>query len=423
MHNRNSLPTIFKVMVLFRAITLYVPYVAYNSNLIINGFVVGVLWLYLLSILTSNLFKYIALVLPFSLFMIIDYCYSLIGGESQPVYLFAYGLAQEIMWPLILFAIYKYQDIGFAKLLLGAIFLCFFVTSITTYIGCGIFPGASRELAAIYTDKDLISLSLYQNMNIGGFEFIYSLVLLIPLLVLIIRKPQNSFIYRYLSIAVLVWLFFVVIRSEYSFAILCSFLALLSFLVYERVKTTKIILLLVTALLIVSVRDYIGDILVQASSFFDSNVVSNRIEDLGHVIQGNFATSESADIETRQDLYSTGWKAFLSSPIWGTGEVKGGHSFVLNYMGKYGLIGMALVLFLYKKIYDFSIKTYKNTTLYNFLVVIFLFQILMSFFNPKILYPIFTFILPLFSYVYSTNSFEKRGLIGKDLKLLNYGKY
>ena len=68
---------------------------------------------------------------------------------------------------------FKSNYLQFAAILFG-------ITSITTIIGLEIFPGACRELAsgtAVYDTER------YTRINIGGFEFIYSLVLFIPVVI------------------------------------------------------------------------------------------------------------------------------------------------------------------------------------------------------------------------------------------------
>ena len=77
-----------------------------------------------------------------------------------------------------------------------------------------------------------------------------------------------------------------------------------------------------------------------------------RFIEVGNLLSGSGIT-EGSDAGTRIDLYTTSLKTFLTSPLFGVGdlilknaenprEIVGGHSIVCDYLAYYGLVGSIL---------------------------------------------------------------------------------
>ncbi|MBO4432819.1 MAG: hypothetical protein J5852_04730, partial [Clostridia bacterium] len=85
--------------------------------------------------------------------------------------------------PVILGLYYMYYRPENIKLFSVIIIVLFFVTIITTITGLIRFPNAARILATIASSDDTEAIKYWWH-NIGGYDFIYSCVLLYPLLIL-----------------------------------------------------------------------------------------------------------------------------------------------------------------------------------------------------------------------------------------------
>lgn len=389
---------IFQVLTIVWIIISYVPYAGFFSPTIINMPVIVGLAFFLFLTQSETIFKTLLKLFPFFLFFILDYLTdSLNGQDTYSFVTFVYMILQRLLLPLIAVSIISKNDYRFAKACLVTFLICLLLTSITTYIGCTLYPGASRALAGSLGAQGETELqAFYNSINIGGFEFVYTLVLLCPIMVFLIKDYKLRPYQRLLFIALLIWSLVVIIKTEYTTAVMVSFLSLMLFILKAN-KKNLIILLIILGLLVL----FASKLFFYLSTVFESESISHRLEDISRVIQGQSTTSSSGytDIDSRIDLYLLAWKAFLTSPIYGTGEAIGGHSFILNVLSRYGLIGLILFIFQFVQIYKYSIKAQEKSLAYNFVFFIFLMQIILSILNPLVIYSFFMVIIPLFCYV------------------------
>ena len=396
------LPEGFKFLILLRIAIIELPILSYYSSSIINGIMVFLIVILTISYLGHSFKYYLSLILPLTIITITDYVFGFISGRNvQSIVLFLYGILQFLIWPLALIAIIKSGDFKFAKTLLIFFLFCYIITGVTTYIGCGLFPGASRALAAAYAQNEFEIINLYRQYNIGGFDFIYCLVLFVPLSIFVIKNK----IVVFNRMKLLIWVLllgslFVIIKSEYFTAIMLYSVSFICFLFTNNTTSKRFWTIIILCILFIVVFiSFIPVLFSNLSSLTESKILSNRFEDIGSILSGGNATSGDKDTEGRINLYLTSWQAFLSSPIIGTGKNGGGHSFILDYMAKYGLVGVLLEIYLFSKIFKFSIKPFFNTVSYPFILFAFMLQIIMAFLNPMIFYNFFMFILPLFACV------------------------
>lgn len=390
----------FQLLTIVWIIISYVPYAGYFSPTIINMPVIVGLALFLFITQSDTIFKSLLKLFPFFLFFILDYLTDAFNNEASYSFVtFAYVFLQRLLLPLVAISIISKNDYRFAKTFLVSVLVCFLLTSITTYIGCTLYPGASRALAgSLGAQGDTELLAFYNSMNIGGFEFVYTLVLFCPILIFLIKEHKLRTYHKLLFIALLIWALVVIVQTEYTTAVMVSFLSLMLFLMKANKKNYIILLIILGLLIFVA-----SDLLMFLSTVVSSETLSNRMEDISQVIQG-LDTSSSAghtDIDSRKDLYQLAWSAFTESPIWGTGRTVGGHSFLLNILSRYGLIGLCLMIYQFTQIYMYSIKTQSKSPAYNFVFFIFLMQLILAVLNPLAIYSFFMVIIPLFCYAIS----------------------
>lgn len=213
------------------------------------------------------------------------------------------------------------------------------------------------------------------------------------------KNTQSRWVIRIMAILLYAGVFFVILRSEYTTATLCVLFSAFCFILSNKNTRVFTWVLVISMVLLIVLREYLGDALISLADAIDSDTMSPRLEDVGSIFKGGMSGVSSSDANSRQEAYLTSWNAFLSSPLWGTGEFADGHSFLLRYLAKYGLIGFVIIVYLLRRIYNYSIKPSKDNALYSFLFVAFLIQIVLIVLNPLLVYTNFIVIFPLFALV------------------------
>ena len=86
--------------------------------------------------------------------------------------------------------------------------------------------------------------------------------------------------------------------------------------------------------------------------------VAQKISDLSSLLQGGSASGEGA--ENRQIRYQKSWEAFLEHPLFGSRWLgisnDGGHSFLLDTLARWGIVGLGFMILFW----IFIIKNYKK---------------------------------------------------------------
>ena len=243
------------------------------------------------------------------------------------------------MFPVLLVCSGGFERADTSKMRRFALFVTLF-TSITTIYGTYLFSGASpcRELA---TGQNSSVLAIYKMANIGGYGYIYYLVIITPCLVRLLLKR-----FSWNVLIVLLCNFYCIIRSEYTTALLLTFLGLcLSIMMFSKSKLLKVAMVMVGVLALTSFGQQL--LYWGISQFSDSYSVSSRLE---MVAEFSETGSTYGDMEDRGMLYNMSWNTFLDNPIFG-GRFSdmcklGNHSEFLDFLGYSGLVGM-ICLFMY----------------------------------------------------------------------------
>lgn len=262
------------------------------------------------------------------------------------------------------------------------------ITSITTIIGLEKYPMAARELAsgtAVY-DTDH-----YRAENIGGYEYIYALVILIPLLVYLIKHTQGWM--KALNIVILVVNIFCVYESQYTTALILvgvAFLLLLAFRSKLAFTVTVFVLLLFW---LFGGTELLSNFFRYLSENVGQEYVADRLLQLSQLFAGeeiNTATSTS-----RLDHYAHQFDLITQKPLLGhtllaeyNPDNISGHTFTLDWVAGTGIFGFGVVVaffrVLYKKTVCFSRKKACSTVKLTWLMLI-----ILSVFNP-VIFPLIT---------------------------------
>ena len=259
-----------------------------------------------------------------------------------------YQILQMGLYPLLILYIAKYGNERLVRFLFWAVIGSYVFTAITTYAGCIMYPGAARTLALPEEEMGANIFAMYKMANIGNLTFTYSLVLLIPQLIFLIK---SRIVKRLQSITMLVVLVITILETEYTTALLLMTICFSLFFIPVHI-TKKHIWGLIT-------------------------------------------------VGSRMELYNMSIQSFLKSPLLGGIKSIGGHSLFFDSLGRFGLLGLAAFVISYKKIWSEFYKPFSVTPYYGYLLFSFILLVVMAFFNPKDNLSVVTFTIPLFTLFYN----------------------
>lgn len=258
------------------------------------------------------------------------------------------------------------------------IYLICCITAVTTIIGTFIYDEPCRTLAT--PDETGIN-ALYKRSNIGGYGFIYFLVLLIPILVRDILRERSV-----IKIGLLALFAFCIVRSAYTTALLLFFVGLGIILLLSS-KNWFIRIMAIVAIVAVFIN--VQELLIKVGSLIgdDSYTMSTRINMLTDYSETG---DVSGDMESRQYLYALSLQAFLNNPLFGkyfSDYHIGGHSEILDFLGSNGLVGLviliSLVVFLRRNT-DLSKINTKDPFIKTTLILAFILALLNTFLTPEL---------------------------------------
>lgn len=325
------------------------------------------------------------LMLPFVFFQLAMFTY-----RTNSILLWGYSV---LLWllPLIIgyyFTRYRLKDI---TIISRIIVIAFLITIVTTCVGLIQNPFASRVLATISSSQDANAI-IYSWKNIGGYEFVYFLVLLYPILILAYKEKKVNLVFTAVGT---VMIFITVILSEYATALLLIMCTSILFFCKKNLgKRGVYILLIVSTLILVFCSDYISQFLTYIAESIGSETIGERFLALA----GGADTLKSFD-DNRIELYQRSLNTFFEHPIVGTflsgNNVIGGHSFVLDTLAQMGILGGVLLFLMYKKIYNYFIAVFKYQVGYGYVLWAFLQTILLSIINTGMWLEILAMIIPI----------------------------
>ena len=215
----------------------------------------------------------------------------------------------------------------------------------TTVYGVVKYPQAARILATDGSNYPEL-FEMFRKMGIGGYDFIYTLVVASIALIFLIKMVSG---YRKIILAV-AWILFEVciFLSGYTIAILSSVLfCIFAFLLpvkskkpnIHHVKISSIFLVGVAGLIVWFFRDPIFGLIATLADKLNVYYVSIRIKQLLSATEGEGLASLE-----RIGLYKNAWLNFLDSPAFGIGirkeSLASGHSEVLYYLESFGVWGI-----------------------------------------------------------------------------------
>lgn len=293
---------------------------------------------------------------------------------------------------LYLHVLFNKRD-NIVKPLLWIIVITYGITIATTIYGNIIFPGASRELATGMPGNEAL-YNIYRTMNIGGFLVVYCTVLPTVILPYIFKSRA---IPRVFTLLIFLLILFFAYQTQYTTALLVCLSSAMFFFARKNLYPKDVIrYLLFFSVIAVFLWELLPGILFALSELLDNPIFAERLNDIAGILSGDDNTGE--DLKERQDVYEMGINAFLDNPIIGSGKRVGGHSFVLDALSEFGLVGLIMLLVMIKKIYDLYAMPFKKEPFFGYLLFGLCMYCFLILVNPSPLYLGVTFLLPLISY-------------------------
>lgn len=288
------------------------------------------------------------------------------------------------------------------KIFAWTLIIALIITTVTTITGLIMFPNASRILATIAESDDPENLK-YTWRNIGGYDFVYTCVLLYPVLILA-RKLNKIHLVTFLVLTAAI--FMLVIASEYTIAFIL--MVITSVLYFSSKKLNSKHLLIFGIIMFLSLFifwDVFKNLLLWFASIVNSESISERLTALA----GGITSLENFE-DNRLELYRMSLNGFLSSPIFGqilgATTSHGGHSFVLDSLANYGLVGAGTLVLAYRNIYRFFFNPFRNEQGYGFVLWAFAQTIILSLVNTGMWLNVLTFFIPVILTVIYNSSGE-----------------
>ena len=322
---------------------------------------------------------FVFLLAPFVLFQALE----MITSDAERMLLLGYQILLFMLPVCLGFYIIRNSEKngrGNLKVFSAFIILAFSVTVVTTVIGCINNPNAARLLATTATSQDSTAVK-FNWQNIGGFSFVYSCTLLYPLVVLGFKQKK---IPLFFVILFAVAEFVLAVNTEYTISLMLILFSSLMFLLPRDLTPKQFIIIYVAGLVVVITFSSLVAVLMDHIG----NLIGNKImaEKMSSVFSGREAMEAMED--RRMVRYMTSVETFLKNPLFGCftdGNFKskiGGHSFILDNLAKYGVIGITLMFFMYKQIFKMFYKPLANIMGFGFVTWLFVQPIVLSALNP-----------------------------------------
>ena len=376
-----TLSILYKIMpIISRAISTY--FTTYSYMLIVLLIFIGVIF----GNGMESLNEYGGgVLLPFILFQVLTFF-----TRTDSLLLWGYSVVLGLIPIIVGYHIIYYKSWNvpyYSKLIVFALI----ITVLTTCTGLVKYPFAARILATIES-SDNPEAVLYDWNNIGGYEFVYIIVLLYPILILAYKKRKIGLIPTILGV---IACFSMVVLSEYTTALVLLMITSLLFFLKRDLSVKGVFFFLIFSVLCMFVlEDFLSNFLTWVGTLTGSETMIERLNSLA----GGQAGLEGSESK-RIFLYQRSIQTFFSNPLFGTifsgGGGVGGHSFILDTIGVYGVLGVVLLFYMYRNIYRYFIAPFRNEDGYGYVLWLFLQSILLSCINTGMWLTVLTLFAPI----------------------------
>lgn len=384
----------FVSLTLYFIATFLLPIMKYISTVYVDVIVVFMLYTIIFMRNPSRFLNFIA---PFLILIILQTIDGVFRAKNiLDVLLNIYSNMYSILPLIICFYLIVNNQFKIISYILLEVFVFIIITVISSIFGLHEFPFASRELASGMSGDP--KFMVYCSRNIAAFDFTYLIPIILPMLFLVfIPKKLNIFLVVFLIIVVVNF----IILTQYATAIIFTFLSLLSLVFASNFSKKKFfILTLIVSIFFLFLRPIIGELFFYIATNNTSPDVAIRFMALGEKLLGIESSNDAYLL--REEVYNKSINVFLSDPFFG-GVIHGnknigGHSFIIDLITSYGLLGFMALYFTYRQIFRKLYVPFKNESYYGYMVWSMILSIVLAILNtlPNIL--AIGFIIPLIAF-------------------------
>lgn len=363
---------------------------SYFSTYVYMAFTLFLFFVVLFRYGSESMNRVITICLPFVVYVIMTYFV-----KTDSVVLWGY---QSLLFlqPIVLSEYLLYDTMDSKAGIGRTIFLSILITVISTIIGTIQYPYAARVLATIADSKDPLNV-LYNWHNMGGYSFVYSVVLLYPLVIFSYKQKKIPLV---ISITLSVAIFALAIITEYATALLLITITTTLYFFKRDLKKKDIIIL---GVLMIVFGSFLSELISSFLQYMAGLLNSVTLQDRILALSGGTTALEALD-DNRIELYREAFNIFLNHPIFGTmfgnGAGRGGHSQILITLAQHGIIGGLVMFCMYRKIYRLFFKPFSEVPGYGFYLWIYVEAIVLSLVNTSFFFPVLVLYAPvLFCYI------------------------
>ena len=338
------------------------------------------------------------LFIPFVLLIVLEIIFLCIYSNS-----FTYDLYDLFLINLpvfMFFLILNDEDLVKAVALTGFLVIVITCVTSTTYLIGD--TQAARWLASAGDSNDPYFITLNLS-NVGGFESVYSIAILVPFIIGLFKVRKIDWKLFVVLIALIVLNIYF---AKYAMASVFTVLGLMTIFLPRIKSLKKLFLILVGGFLALLIfRHQIANFMYYISGFIKNIDISNKMKVIGDFLNG---IENTTSYNTRLPLIKESFQMIKENFWIGTTLTKEGanskHSFILDTITKFGVIGIIAVLSIYLSIFVLLYKKFKDDKLYVYIVLSCLIAILASFLNPGAWYFIILLIIPAFAICFKNRS-------------------
>ena len=311
---------------------------------------------------------------------------------------------QILIYPLLAAYAVNKGNVKLAMWLLVLFLSVEFTTYVTSIIAESTISGIIRMNPGQLRDEDPMMYAMKTSMNVGNFDTVYGCATLVPIGVLLIKWRSKLFsnkLHQLVAIVATALMVYFVYVSQFTIALVGTLLMMLT-IVFPKYLSLSYFKKTIWAGLFAVILTWsvLPPVLHSIADSIDSEIMAERFEGIAITLEGGNDTG-SLDVELRQAAYEKPLQAMSSTYMLGTwsDDGSGGHSHLLDSIGKYGIIGIILLLVFYKSVLKLFYVPYKHEPwVYYFLYGV-LGTTLFYLVNPSELFPQLLFCYPLSAFL------------------------
>ena len=244
-------------------------------------------------------------------------------------------------------------------------------------------PGASRIAAATSSG---LEKSPYDVLTaIGGFDAVYGGISVVAILICSLPSIRKGGFWKVFIFCILALALIFIFMAAYATALLLLVFAIA--LIFSSRSKVFTVLLIVGLALILLFHEAVGQWIIEASkSLSNSRVLQQKFQEFGEMLKTFEATGTYGGSDGRAARMQWSLNTFLQHPLlggYGTANAKiGGHSELLDMLGKYGLIGFGLIAFFFISLYSDIMRGLENTRMKKCCSVVYFMWVVTAVLNP-----------------------------------------